>query len=249
MANVLPWRNAGETTNFPFRESATLLSLSERSLPPEFLVDAQLFMPAHLGLTPYLRSLRVTGSKMIGAIAAEDDTVIASFEISAANINNGVATLLSPDGAARGTLVFGHQAINAFRSLRLGENVFSLESTTFEPSCVFNMPGNVLHEVVFDGVALGKIAIAEGDGIFFQKTGPSSVRLDAKGSTSKVDECCNDPGEAIKIINTVVPNLYGNINFNLEPFSEPTKPEDQRQILRIVPIANGVEFFLTIGNR
>lgn len=243
--NVLPWRNAGETAKFPFREAASLLSQTDRALPDDFLVDAQIFIPAHLGSQPYLQSLRVAGSKILGTVTTEDGTVLGLFDILAADINNGSAALVSPAGAARGTLVFGSQAIEAFRALSLGDNLFSLDATGFESSCVFQMPGNILHELVFDGPASGKVVLVEGEGVELVKTAVNSFRLDAKGSVRPIADCCDDPGVAIKTINTAVPNEFGNINFNLEPFSEPEKPEDQRQVLRIRPIANGLEFYLS----
>lgn len=247
MGNVLPWRNAGETTNFPFSEAASLISNSQRNLPADFLVDAQIFVPAYLGTTAYLSALRISGSKVLGTISAENG-VLGTFEASAATINDGFATITAASGAARGTVVFGSQATSVFRNLRLGDNSFTIEAAPFESSCTFSMPGNILHEIVATTAAVGRVALVEGVGVVLVKEGPSQVRLDAVGSAGPLEDCCEDPGVAIKSINGAVPNQYGNITFNLEPFSEPSGPEDNRQVLRLRQIANGLEFFLSAAS-
>ncbi len=246
MGNVLSWRNTGETSRFPFREDATLLSTTQRSIPEGFLVDAQVFAPNDLEGVPFLKTVRVVGSKILGAVAI-NDTIIGSFSIASSDVNNGVVALQSDEGFARGTLVFGALAIDAFQTLKIGDNAFTVESAGFEASCVFRYPSNVVNSITVLGVPYsGKIALVEGDGVAIVKTSQSDLRFDATGSPTEIQDCCVDPGESVKSINGAVPNSHGNIQFNVETFSEPETPSDDRQVLRLNSIPNGIRFDLAI---
>ncbi len=245
MPNTLPWRNTSETCAFPFREGVTLQSESGGSIPEGLLVDAQVFVPQQLDDAPHIGVITMVGSRLLGDVYV-GETLLASFSVEAAEINNAQVQLEDSNGISRGILLFGSQAIAAFRYLKLGQNLFTAADAGLESSCVFRFPSGVLNEIVVDDTHIsGKVALVEGDGIELKVSG-NTVRVDAVGSPSAIAACCESDADSIRFINNAVPDPFGDITFNLESFSEPTSPTDPRQILRIRPIENGIEFSLSV---
>lgn len=245
MSNIVPWRNAGETSVFPFREGVSLTAENSGSLPEGLLVDAQIFVPQYISGNPYIGSVGLVGSRISGVIMA-GEAILSSFSIDASNINNAVVTLLTETGVAGGVLVFGAQASKVFRTLRIGQNVFTEEEAGFESSCVFRYPTGVLNNIVAGGSLIsGKVALVEGKGIELVVSG-NEVRIDAVGSNERIESCCESNGVAIKSINSATHDSSGNLSFNLAQFSEPEDPSDPRQVLRIEPTPHGLNFSLVI---
>lgn len=245
MSNVGQWRNQGEVAKFPFRETAGLLTSDNLKLGESFLVDAQIFRPNSTVGTIHLRILTLSGSMLRGSIFAGDD-LFATFQIASTELTDGIADLVSPSGISRGLLVLGSRAEEIFSSLKLGDNFFDPEQTEFEGSCVFILPEPVVNELVTgDLTYAGKVALMEGAGVRLVKVSDQELRIDAVGSTAKNEQCCQDLGEPIRLINAAAPNEFGSIAFDLEPFGEPETSQDKRQILRITPVSNGLLFSLS----
>ncbi len=245
MPNINAWRNVGETSAFPFREGVSLTAENSGSLPEGLLVDAQIFVPQYISGNPYIGSIGLVGTRISGVIMA-GDVILSSFSVDASAINNAAVTLLTATGISGGVLVFGAQASRIFRTLRIGQNIFTETEAGFETSCVFRYPVGVLNNIVAGGTPVsGKVALVEGSGIVMSIDG-SEVRIDAVGSNARIEACCESNGVAIKSINNATHDASGNLSFNLAQFSEPEEPSDPRQVLRIEPVNNGLHFTMVI---
>lgn len=230
-----------EGSAFPFAEGN-----AGSVLPVDFLVDALILLPQGAVLPVHLSSLTIGAALIGGTLKDGNDVVIASFQVSISQMAGGRAELTDPDsGTARGLLIFGPSATSVFGKIGLGVTSFKADQSTFEPGCLLPLPKHSVAAIrIVDRILVGKVALAEGDGINIVKIDDNSFRVDAVGSTSKRDGCCQDLGTPLKKVNDATPDVYGNVQFALEPFNEPASPQDIRQILRIRPITNGVEFSL-----
>lgn len=245
MGNTVQWRNAGEVSRYPFRETAGLLSTSNFQLPEGFLVDAQIFKPASFTGSVYLSQLTVSGNLIRGVITA-GLLELAQFSIALADLKGGTIPLTNAAGLSRGVIVLGQQAIEIFSKLKLGTNLFAAAQTEFEASCVCALPLPIVNSISTGSVAhSGKIAMVEGVGIRLEKLSDNALRISAVGSTDGLERCCQEIGEPIRFINEAAPNQYGTIILSTEPFNEPEEVTDDRQVLRISTVNNGLVFYLS----
>ena len=244
MGNVTQWRNQGELSRFPFRETASLTDSAGVILSDGFLVDAQIFLPSYLATPVYLASLTLTGDVVTGMIAAGDGTQFAGFTVPFKGINGAVVPLADPAGPDRGVLVFGKKASSSFLNLLNSTLSFNPDGTEFESSCIVEIPPILNGLQAGSGLACGKVALCEGAGIRLIKLSGTDIRIDAVGTPEDQAGCCNQTGTPLSGINGAVPDQYGNLRFGLEPFGVPSGPADIRQALRITPTLNGLQFSL-----
>jgi len=241
--NIESWRNQGENSKYPFVESCNLVCDNGVIIPTEFLADAMLFVPSGSQMIS-LTGLTVVGSNLIGTIQVDGST-LGIFTFNAASISNSSASVLDSYGISRGLVVTGSQAAMIFSVLSLGLNSIAAGNIVFESSCIFPSPLQVNALEMAGGIYSGKIAWAEGDGVKFVKLAPDQLRIDAIGSQSNAEECCQQiQGNPILKVNQAVPDQYHNIQFIMDSFSEPSSSGDLQQILQITAVPNGLIFSL-----
>lgn len=252
MSLIQEWRNAGETSHYPFVETATLASVSGNALPRSFLVDASLIVPATEGRV-YLSNLLVVGHKVVGTIK-QDSVVVGTFVFTHETLAGGSADVVSASGQYRGTLVAGKQGREIFQAMPVGHSLFNEFAARFEPSVILPVPPRALTGIqVVNDTFNGKVAFVEGRGVKLIKMGSNRLKISAVGSPAGLEECCDDVTGAFEQISVklttgdtvaVVPNQYGAIRMQAARFSEPATVADPRQNLRVNVVENGIEIFL-----
>lgn len=231
MSNISQWRAISEQTSFPF---------TERCLPElsGLFIDARIILPKGSDGS-YLKSISINGDIISFDIRSVDGAKIGVAQI-AAGIG-GTASLIDGNGIYRGILVISKDKV-----IQIIPKSFNPESARFESTCCVASEFKRVSSIAVNKVPyVGKIALVEGDGIKLVKVSDSVLRIDAVGSKEISDACCKEEVGPIRGINDAVPDSYGNISFNIQPFTEPDGVADTIQALRISLDKNGIIFYLS----
>lgn len=248
--NIIEWRNAASIGSYPFSESSSLRSRNGWILPPGFLVDAQLRLPFG-SLGAFLSGIERDGSGISGTISIstpERSVVLGTFSFTAEQLAGGSAQVLDAGGVSRGMLISGAGAGLVIDSLPHSGATFIVDNGRFETSTTFAYPQPAVRSIDFNGQLLsGRVVLVEGPGIELTREGENIVRVDGidrdVGTLAQVQDCDRKPaGPPLRTINTIAPSVHGNFGLQCEAYTAPNVSEDLRQVLRITPIANGLEF-------
>lgn len=243
MSNIVEWRDANDSSKYPFSESCTLISSAHQwSIPDGLFADAQIRLP-HGVNTAELISIVRTGGGIMGTIVSGAQT-IGTFEFTVDDLDGGAVPIVDTFGINRGFLVAGISALRELDQMPEGLISFASGRAVFEGSVVFQYPETILQSITISNEVLyGRIVLVEGPGIVMTKEGTQTIRIDAIGLIDDVTDCARLPiGAALRTINTVSPNSQGVFGLEARGYYRPMFPESLRQILKIVPSGNTLTF-------
>lgn len=223
--NSVEWRDYSVDTSFPFLDGNNI------SVP---IIDARIVADSH----PYLSRVLVDGFGVSLYFANKLGTEISHGRISSVD-ESDIVELEFLSGGNAGIVI-----VDRSRDSEWSNSEYEWSESALVPSCFDLLDQSRLNALVLNSLRVsGRVAIVEGSGIKFVVSG-SKIRIDAIADTSERERCCQQVGGPIKMINDATPDDYGNINLILQPYLEPDKHSDQIQILRMLPIQDGITFYI-----
>lgn len=241
MSNITEWRSAGASSKYPFAERCRLTSTDGWTIPSDLFVDAQIRLPASIEYVE-LSDLSRAGGGLSGNVVSGGQH-IGAFSFTTETLAGGVAEILDVFGVSCGFIVAADDAPSSLKDLGRSLASFSTGAAVFESSVLFAYPETVLRSISVSETKLsGRVILVEGPGVKLVREG-QIIRIDAIGEREGVSNCDRAPeGVALKTINLVPPNDYGN--FTIEPgqYAHPNGPDDLRQTLKIDLSGNTLTF-------
>lgn len=233
-------RDENEFSRYPFADSATLVTNTNQTIPPETFVDASVY-PIGGRERIYIQSVLVR-TRLI--------TLTLSDPRGAALCTGAFDPLDPPDyipladtyGRAAGVLVSEPLRLAIFSTWPVGQHTFAIGATEFAASCVIPTPEIGVRGLLTEAGDLftGDMWIVGDNGVMVRQDGDGVIRVDIVGDPLFVRRVCapeelfNIP-RFIKTVNGCPPDAAGNYTLNVGNH----RAEDT--ILRIYPADGGVK--------
>ena len=246
MSNFTEWRNAGESSKYPFSESSTNVSLSGWTMPEGLFSDCQIRVPFGYE-PPELSSLSAYNNGIIGTVLS-GDIEIGTFFFPRESMSGKMVDITNSSGVIVGSIVTGRNGEKEFKSIQNQKETFAKSSLLFESSSVFYYPENVLNSITVNNSTItGRVILVEGEGINIIKESVNSIRIDVVGDRGKQEleiSNCNrkTTGIPLKKINTNSPDKYGVYTIQAGEWARPERTNKKRQALKIEPSGNTLIF-------
>lgn len=233
------FRDEQEFSRYPFADSATLLSSTNQTIPPETLLDASVH-PIGGRERMYIQSVRVQSRLVTLTISDPRGQALCSGSFDPLDPPYQIP-LSDAYGRAAGVLVSEPLRLSIFSSWPVGLHTFTLGATEFAASCTIPTPEIGVRGLLTEAGDLftGDIWIVGDNGVVVRQEGDGIIRVDIVGDPLFVRRVCapedlfNIP-RFIKTVNGCPPDAAGNYNLNVGPHNA----EDT--ILRIYPEGGGV---------
>lgn len=245
---AVEWRNNNQHVNYPFADSATLLSEEGVTFDRDSFDDARVYLVGAQGRI-YIPRINIDGSIVTIYIG---DTV--SGELGYAQYDYDVPPLSDLEivdlyGRPAGILVSSEERFAAFGTrFSQGDTTFTVEATEFAPSVACGFPSDGVWGLILDdgNILSGEIWLVGEDGVvLYEEDG--HIRIDVMGDPYAILKACEDLGQplptfcGLKTINGISPDQDGD--FKLLPGGNLTN----RPILRITPSGTGQLLIRLIG--
>lgn len=241
------WRTDHIGNNYPFLSETVPTSDRGIMLDQGILIDACV---SHYGDQPIWLSRVVVSPTTIMVVFTTYDEEERKTEIlgisDLIDLNLKTVELYLGDTIC-GRLVFGREAATMIGQIPLGTHTFDEEAYQLEPSCLLSLGKKQVSGIKVDSIKLrGKVVLVESEEVRVLVTpvqGGRYIRFDAVGKQLSED-CCPDDYDPVEKISGILPDSFGNIRISPKQTPEPTNNTSERQLLRILPIQNGIKITL-----
>jgi hypothetical protein len=230
------WRNENLDSNYPFADTATLLSRDKIILPPDMFLDASIY-PIGIGPRAYISSL-VIGNRLATIWVGDATTAqLASFSFDPLAPPE-LGALIDVYGRPAGLFVADPLLLASAQAWPTGVHTFDIGATEFAASCTISTP-----EPGVRGLAAAQGNLLTGDAWLVGEEGVM-VTLDPDDGTSIRVDVVGDPlysrrlcaplqllsvPRFVKTINHVAPGPDGNFQLEVATASA------SDTVLRIIP--------------
>jgi hypothetical protein len=228
------FRNENKDSNYPFADTATLISRDKVVLPPDMFVDASIFP---IGGTErlYISSLEVGNRLVTIWVGDPTEAQLASGSFDPLAPPSMIA-LLDVYGRPAGLFVSDPLQLAAAQTWSSGTHTFDLGATEFAASCTIPTPEpGVRGLIAATGLLLTGDAWLVGEqGVVLSKDADGNIRVDVVGDPLFTRRQCApvqlfSTPRVIKTINGIPPGPDGDFQIAVAAYSAPDT------VLRIVP--------------
>lgn len=225
------WRNQHSLQEFPFVGSSAYF-------PNGIFVD--LAVAAYAAETVYLDSISIDEAQISGTLKTDTGETL-SFSEAINDSSDASSEILASDGRSRGRVVFGLLAPSLIRSIGTKSMNFSV-AVPVDPGCFIKLHEKQVASVEINGIKYrGIINFEAGDGVEIGGSG-NEVSINATGKIV-LDPCCQEY-DPVKTISGVAP-VMGGIIIKPKDSGQPHATYDNKQLIRITSIANGISISLS----
>lgn len=241
------WQTGHLENNYPFASEELPLSIKSIPLPHGIVIDACI---ARYGTNPvWLSRIAISPTAILIVFTTYDENT-RKVEISGtSNLENlpGQTMSLAMDGRVCGRIVFGRNALGSIAQIPQGVHFFQEAKYQLEASCVMSLGTHQVSGIRIGQTNLrGKIALVEGDGVRITATPtPTGYNLKFDAIGKALDEsCCPEDYDPIETIGSITPDTLGNVKIVPKQYPEPSTNLEDRQLLRVVPVDDGIKIEL-----
>jgi hypothetical protein len=228
------WRNENQASNYPFADTATLMSRDKLVLPVDMLVDASIF-PIGGGARLYISSI-VVGNRAVTIWIGDATNAQRASCVFDPLAPPGMLALADSYGRPAGMFVADPLQLAAAQSWSAGTHTFDLGATEFVASCTISTPeAGVRGLAAAQGILLtGDVWLVGEDGVVLTEE-EGNIRVDVVGDPLFARQQCaslnlfNTP-RVLKTINNILPGPDGSFQFAVAAASAADT------VLRIVPV-------------
>ncbi len=213
MDKIFPieWREDIGQSMYPFADGSSLISRTNRQLPPEIFVDAAIYPTG--GEPPlYLSKVNISVRKVAIYIGGSGNDSLASGFYDPVNPAD-IVELFDPSGRSAGALVLNPIEAAILQSWPIGDHTFSNAASALCPTVVMVLPNYGVTAVQLDDgtILTGDVWLVGGSGVILREEN-GSIRADITGDPlSKRDRCNND------VVNSFVTPVFLKTINNLPP--------------------------------
>lgn len=223
------WRDANESTNYPFSDNVSLFN-GQRTVAQGVFLDAALWP---VGSTGPLYLSRVTVGRTAVTLYVGDDAtpelVSGTFDFP---VTKPVITLTDTYNRPAGSLVSETERLSVLAGWGTGDYTFTADQTEFVASVCFPQPGSAVRGILLDDGTLldGEAWLVGDDGVVLRR--------------ERVDRPDGETQDVIRIDVVGDPLFRRRLCSSLESFATPRfleslRVSDSRQTLDLLPSSAG----------
>lgn len=247
------WRDANRRKSYPFTDSSSLTTDTEKSLGDGSFVDARIYIPGVVGIVSLLRIV-VEQDTLTIAVGTQGDSDTEATGVIDLSRSTPIVALLSSAGRVVGTLLPGSDSFADILLLGYGEHIFPAGSADFVPAVVNYVPittsrllgpegeelGDTIRLVGEEGVRLTCEPGVDSTTVLVHSTGDPLYQLTT---------CDVDAASANQVIQRIV-FQSGDTTIECEPGDTgiilivPDTFDKVDSALRVTPEADGLRFAL-----
>jgi hypothetical protein len=228
------FRNENQGSNYPFADTASLISRDKIVLPPDMFIDASIF-PIGGGPRPYISALVVSNRLVTIWIGDPTNAQLASGSFDPL-APPGMIALADRYGRPAGLFVSDPLQLAAAQTWSSGTHTFDVGATEFAASCTIPTPEpGVRGLLAAQGILLTGDAWLVGEqGVVLSKDVDGNIRVDVVGDPLFARRQCApvdlfSTPRVVRTINGVPPGPDGDFQIAVATLSAPDT------VLRIVP--------------